>query len=199
MERQLKSIFVMLLLVLLGAFLTYAIFNGSLGAQAGAAKEKLEGQPKILTSEKDFRDKVTELRIQKQKISRRIKKLEMHKAETLQHLKDKGINSSADITDDKDVLYALRNLKGWKEQIDKLEKDTAHFDEAIGSIEVMLDELERKRIDSEVALSEEQHFQLLKIVKDLNERLGMDEKDILADDELSQLLDEELEKESAGQ
>ena len=195
MGRQLKTILVFLLFALLSGFLAYAFLSGSLQPQVETANDNLTGQKKILQTEKDFRDKVTELRIHREKVTRGIKQLNLHKAETLEYLKEKGIKSSADVNrDDKDVLYALRNLKGWKAQIEKLESDVGNYDEAISSIEAMLNELERKRIDSEVALSEEDYFELSKIVKDLNERLGVEDTNILEDDELDQLLDAELEE-----
>lgn len=197
MGRQIKSLLVVLLVAILGALVAYAFFTGAIQSRTEAAKNKLDGETHILTTERDFRDKVTELRIQREKVLRGIKRLELRKTETVQYLKEKGIRSSADVTDDKDVVYALRNLKGWKVEIDKLTVDVADYDEAIRSIEVMLDEIERDRIDQEVALSEEEYFQLRKIVKDLNERLGMDKKDVLEDDELSKILDEELEKDAS--
>ena len=193
MNQSSKAIFVVLLLAALGGLLAYAFISGAFGSRGEVVSERLDGN-KSLTTEQDFRDKITELRMQREKVNRGIKRLEMLKAETLQHLKDKGINSSADITDDVDVRYALRNLKGWKTEIDKLKEDVGNYDEAIKSIDVMLDEIERKRIDEDVALSEDEYIELRKIVKDLNERLGMDKQDVLEEEELSQLLDEELEK-----
>ncbi len=188
MAQKISVLVGLLLAMGLGAVIFY-----SYNSRPNAA----EDESGILTTERDFRDKITELRIQREKVTRRVKLLELRKSETLQYLKDKGIQSSADITDDKDVAYALRNLKGWKTDIDKLNADVANYDEAINSIEIMLDEIERERINQEVALSDEQYIQLRKIVKDLNERLGMDKNDVLEDDELNKLLDEELEKDAA--
>ena len=190
MGRQIGALLGVLLAAGLAAFITYTYMSR-------APQQVVGNESGILTTERDFRDKITELRIHREKVLRGVKLLERRKSETVAYLKDKGIRSSADVTDDKDVVYALRNLKGWKTDIDKLNADVVHYDEAISSIEVMLDELERKRIDKEVALTDEQYVQLRKIVKDLNERLGMDKKDILEDDELSKLLDEELEKDAA--
>ena len=199
MNQVVKSLLVVMLLAGLGAFLAYAVFTGALQSQGEVIGDRLGDKNKLLMTEKDFRDKVTELRIQKEKVVRGIKRLELLKSDTLTQLKEKGIRSSKDVTDDPDVRYALRNLKGFKVEIDKLNADIASYDEAIKSIEVMLDELERKRIESEVHLTEEQYFELRKIVVDLNERLGLDEKDVLEDEELSRLLDEELEKDAAEQ
>lgn len=192
-----KSIAVGVLIAVLGAFVLYAFVNNLMQPRNEVIGQKLGDQNKILTTEQDFRDKITELRIQREKVERGIKRLELRKTETLQYLKDKGIRSSADVTDDTDVMYALRNLKGWKVEIEKLQEDTKNYDEAISSIEVMLDEIERKRINKEVALTEDEYLEMRKIVKDLNERLGLDVNDVLAEEELSRILDEELQKDAA--
>ncbi len=197
MARPIKSIVVGVLIAALGLIALYAFVNNLLQPRGEVIGQKLGDENKILTTERDFRDKITELRIQREKVDRGIKRLELRKTETLKYLKDKGIRSSADVTDDTDVTYALRNLKGWKVEIEKLQEDTKNYDEAISSIEVMLDELERKRINQEVALTEEEYLEMRKIVKDLNERLGLDKNDVLAEEELGQILDEELEKEAA--
>ena len=198
MARPIKSIVVGVLIAALGLIVLYAFVNNLVQPRGEVIGQKLGDENKILTTERDFRDKITELRIQREKVDRGIKRLELRKTETLKYLKDKGIRSSADVTDDTDVTYALRNLKGWKVEIEKLQEDTKNYDEAISSIEVMLDELERKRINQEVALTEEEYLEMRKIVKDLNERLGLDKNDVLAEEELGRILDEELEKEAAG-
>jgi len=198
MARPMKSIVVGVLIAALGLIVLYAFVNNLVQPRGEVIGQKLGDENKILTTERDFRDKITELRIQREKVDRGIRRLELRKTETLKYLKDKGIRSSADVTDDTDVTYALRNLKGWKVEIEKLQEDTKNYDEAISSIEVMLDELERKRINQEVALTEEEYLEMRKIVKDLNERLGLDKNDVLAEEELGRILDEELEKEAAG-
>ena len=198
MARPMKSIVVGVLIAALGLIVLYAFVNNLVQPRSEVIGQKLGDENKILTTERDFRDKITELRIQREKVDRGIKRLELRKTETLKYLKDKGIRSSADVTDDTDVTYALRNLKGWKVEIEKLQEDTKNYDEAISSIEVMLDELERKRINQEVALTEEEYLEMRKIVKDLNERLGLDKNDVLAEEELGRMLDEELEKDASG-
>jgi hypothetical protein len=86
----------------------------------------------------------------------------------------------------------VRNLKGWSDEIAARKADISHYDNAIRGIEAMLSELERKRIGESVAVSEEDYTELKVIEKDLNERLGMDRKDILKDEELDNLLKETL-------
>ena len=191
-----KSLFVCILMIALTGLIALAVVRGYVTPNVAGDPS---GENKILTSEKDFRDKVTELRIQRDKVVSGIKRLEIKKKETLDHLKAKGVKSSKDVTDDPDIMYALRNLKGWKTEIDNLKEDVSYYDEAIASIEAMLDEIERERIEKSVALTDDQYFELRKIVKDLNERLGIEKKDLLAEEELIQLLDEEMEKENAGQ
>ena len=151
-----------------------------------------KGKTKILTTEADFRDKVSALKRDRLKLVNGIQRLNDQKAKTLQKLKDKGITSSSDIKGDKDVMYDLTNLKEWKLGIEKLESQVSKYDDAINSIVVMLDKLERERIDKSVGLNEEQLIDLRKIVVDLDERLGVSENDPLADEELGRILDEEM-------
>ena len=145
-----------------------------------------------LSSEQEFRDKLAELRMQREKSARAITRLETRKAETVEFLKSKGVKSSADVQGDVNLKYAARELKGWSDEIEKLEKERQHYDEAISAIQAMLAELERKRINETVAMTEDEYIQLRKIVLDLNDRLEVDKQDVVADEELDVLLKEEL-------
>ena len=186
------TFFTLLLLAMLG-IIGYLWFTGELVPRAKVAQENIEGTSGILKTESQFRDKLAELRMQRDKVNRGVKRLEKLKAETVDHLKDKGINSGQDYleSDDPDVKYAVVNLKGWVAQIDKIKKEVTYYDDAISSIEVMLDKIERERIDASVSLSEEEYLDLQKIIVDLNERLEV-ETDILEDEELGKLLDLEM-------
>jgi hypothetical protein len=151
-----------------------------------------------LNSEQEFRDKLAELKMQREKSSRAVARLEERKAATVAFLKDKGVKSAADVAEDTNLKYAARELKGWTEEIDKLQQELGHYDQAIKAIETMLSELERKRISETVALSEEEYLKLRKIVLDLNDRLDVDKQDLIADEELDNLLREELGDGGAG-
>ncbi len=131
--------------------------------------------------------------MQRDKVNRGVKRLENLKAETVGHLKQKGINSGSDYLNstDPDVKYAVVNLKGWVAQIAKIKSEVTYYDEAISSIEVMLDKIERERINDSVSLSEDEYLDLQKIIVDLNERLEV-ETDFLEDEELGKLLDLEM-------
>jgi len=124
---------------------------------------------------------------------RSIDRLRQRKSETIDYLKSKGIRSGVDFqkSNSSDVKYAVSNLKEWADQIAKLEKQVSVYNDGIHSIEVMLDRLERKRIDEEVALSEAESFDLQKIILDLNERLKTD-VDPLEAEELGKLIDSEM-------
>ena len=147
----------------------------------------------LLETESEFRDKIAELRMQRYKVENGIKRLENFKAETIEHLNDKGIKSGDDYlnSSDPDVKYAVVNLKGWVTQIAKIKKEVAYYDEAILGIEGMLDKIERERIEESVSLSKEEYKDLQKIIIDLNERLAV-ETDILEEEELGKLLDLEM-------
>jgi len=160
------------------------------GCQKPANPEAKADRP--LGSEQEFRDKLAELRMQREKSTRAIARLEQRKAETVEFLKSKGVKSSADVVSDVNLKYAARELKGWSDEIEKLEKERQHYDEAISAIQSMLAELERKRINETVAMTEDEYIRLRKIVLDLNDRLEVDKQDIVADEELDNLLKEEL-------
>jgi len=172
-----------------------AITLFTVGCQPGVASRQGSDKGKTLRSEQDFRDKLAELRMQRTKIIRHIRQLEKTKSETIEFLKQKGIQSSADLSDDVNIQYALRNLQGDKAAIDKLENELKYYDEAIGSIKAMLDELSRKSIRDAVALTDEDFVELRKIVLDLNDRLKVEPENVIQQEELAKLLDEELKAE----
>lgn len=145
-----------------------------------------------LSSEQEFRDKLAELKMQREKSTRAVTRLEERKTATVAFLKEKGVKSAADVAEDTNLKYAARELKGWTEEIDKLQLEVGHYDQAIKAIETMLSELERKRISETVAMSEEEYIKLRKIVLDLNDRLEVDKQDVVEDAELDELLKEEL-------
>ena len=147
----------------------------------------------LMKTETEFRDKLTELKMRRDKVHRGIKKLTELKKDAVELLRSKGINSGQDFlkSEDKDVKFAVKNLKEYKIQIEKVEKEVEFYDEAIDGIRVMLDRFERERIGDSISLSEKDSLELQKIIVDLNERLEVD-TDILEDEELSKLLDDEF-------
>lgn len=171
----------------------YLWFTGELKPRADVVEDNLTGSTGLLKTESQFRDKLAELRMQRDKVQRHVKRLENLKAQNIQNLKDKGIGSGEDYLNnsDPDVKLAVINLREWVAQIQKIEKDVAYYDEAIGNVEVMLDKIERDRINDAVSLSEEEYVNLQKIIVDLNERLEV-ETNILEDEELGKLLDLEM-------
>jgi hypothetical protein len=143
-------------------------------------------------TEKEFRDKLAGLRMQKDKLQRGIQRLEIKKQETVDFLKENKVTSSSDVQGKPDLEYAVRNLEGWVDEINKLKGETGIYDKAIAAIETMLDEIERKRINDSVAITDADWVKMESIVIDLNEQLGMDSKDIFKDEEMNKLLQSEL-------
>jgi len=151
-----------------------------------------QSNSRLPRTEKEFRDQLTSLRMQKDKLLRAIQRLENDKQETVKYLKEQGVKSTADVRGKADLEYKVRTLKGWNDQITLLQGDTTKYDRAIAAIETMLDEIERKRINDSVAVSDEDWVRMQSIVVDLNEQLDFRPDDILQDDELNQLLQKEL-------
>ena len=171
----------------------YLWYSGRLIPRTQVIGDQLQGGTGLLTTESEFREKLAELRKDREKVQRGIQRLEQLKAENIAKLKEMGISSGADFIDstDRDVKLAVVNLKGWVAQIAKIKKEVTYYDEAINNVEVMLDKIERERIDESVALSEDEYIELQKVIVDLNERLNV-ETDILEDEELGKLLDLEM-------
>lgn len=143
-------------------------------------------------TEKEFRDQLTSLRMQKDKLLRAIQRLENDKQETVNYLKEQGVQTAADVRGKPDLEYKTRTLKGWADQIAVLQGDTTKYDTAIAAIETMLDEIERKRINDSVAITDEDWIRMQSIVVDLNEKLDIKPNDILQDEAMDKLLQQEL-------
>ncbi len=151
-----------------------------------------DSSTRLPRTEKEFRDKLAGLRMQKEKLDRGIQRLEDKKQETVDYLKSKGVTAETEISGKPDLEYAVRNLKGWVDEIKTLKLDLGKYDQAIAAIETMLDEIERKRVTSSVAISEEDWIKMESIVIDLNEKLDMGGSEFLRAGETKELLESEL-------
>ena len=85
----------------------------------------------------------------------------------------------------------MLSLKEAVAQINKYNKEVGYYDDAISSIQAMLEKIERERIDESISLSEEEYLDLQKVIVDLDERLNVNTT-LLEDDELGELLDLEM-------
>ncbi len=187
LEMNVKAFVALLGVALVAGLAVYFAMGG-----INVNPQPQNGETKTLKTEKDFRDKIATYRREKQKVLNMVTRLEARKQETLDYLKSKGVRSSADVTDDKDIIYALKNLKAWKMEIEKLREQSGYYDEAITSMNAMLQDIERKRIGDSLAMSDEERMELDRIVIDLDERLDYDPNDPIENDDLRQILDEEM-------
>jgi len=103
----------------------YLWYTGAGGTNEDNPSGKTHG---LLQTETEFRDKLAELRMQKYKVENGVNRLEALKAETVEHLNDKGIKSGEDFlkSTDPDVKYAVVNLKEWATQIAKIKKEVSY-------------------------------------------------------------------------
>lgn len=185
--------------LLIVAVLTGGIVFLAMGGFSSKNGELVKNGSGELKTESDFRDKVAVLKRDRQKLLNAIERLKLNKSKTLQELTDMGVTSSEKIDrENKKIVYALNSLKGWNKEIKTLGNQVANYDEAIQSIVAMLDKLERERINQAVGLSEEQLLDLRKIVVNLDEKLEINQNDILLDEEDGRMLDEEMEAISGG-
>ena len=169
------------------------LVTGQLGPRIDVANDNLNKGSGLLKTEGQFRDKLAELKIQRDKIQRGIKRSERLKSETVAELKEKGIASGADFKNstDQDVKKKVLSLKEAVDHIGKYKKEVSYYDDAISSIQAMLEKIERERIDDSISLSEEEYLDLQKVIVDLDERLKVDTT-LLEDEELGDLLDHEM-------
>lgn len=145
----------------------------------------------FLKTEAEFRRKLAELRMDQDKVVRRKALMEERKGETISYLKEKGITSTSNL-EDKDVKYAVNNLKQMVADLKGLDKIIGRYEDGIVGIEAMLKQIEQKRISAEVALSDEKAEELNIMIRDLDEKLAGDEPDLLEEEKLRELLDLEL-------
>lgn len=192
---SLNNLLTLILLCGIGV-IAFLFVSGKLTFQDNGLENPDETSTGLLKTEGDFRDKLAELRMDRDKMNRGLKQLAELRSDTVERLKASGVSSSEDYfsSDDPDVKYFAISLKNHVAQIEKLEKQVAQYDQAITSVETMLDRIERERIDESVAMSEEQYLELRKVIVDLNERLQV-ETNVLEDEELAKLLDLEMGKE----
>ena len=113
------------------------------------------------------------------------------KQETIDLLRSKGVTADSDLSD-KDVKYAARNLKRTVAEMKKMDETVGEYQKLIDAIEAMLKEMERDRIASEVAISDERAEELGIMMLDLDERLADGDDDIFEDEELREILGTEL-------
>jgi len=181
--------FILLCAVAGAAFLW---FSGKIAVnnRNGVAPGASTGLPQ---TEGDFRKKLAELRMERERRQQSVRRLEDFKSQNIEQLKSKGVSSGDDYlkSDDKEIKLAVLNLKGWVTEINEIKKQIVYYDEAISSVETMLDKLERQRLSESVAMSEEESIELQKVIVDLRERLSV-ETNVLEDEELGRLLDLEM-------
>lgn len=184
------------LLFLVAAFCGAAAFYFLVGPHAQVAGENQAGFRSLAKTESEFRDRLTEFRMQRLKLVNAIKGLELEKEKTLEHLKSKGIESSADLDkDDADTRFALMAFNRLVSDIKSRQDDVKVYDEAIISLDAQLDDLRRKYINDSATLSVREYMDLQKHIIDVRERL-LGETDIFQEEELRNTLDEELEKDA---
>lgn len=145
----------------------------------------------FLKTEAEFRRKLAELRMDREKLINRKKLMVERKGETVDFLKDKGITATSDL-EDSDVKYAVNNLKRAVADIKEVEKNVAKYNDSITAVEAMLVKLEQERIANEVAVSDETKIELSVMLKNLDDQLVGEELDIFEEEELRDLLGEEL-------
>jgi hypothetical protein len=190
---QMKS-FKSAILVLVFAALVSAIYLYFLGDLKLLNKtEPNAADTTFLKTEEQFRTKLAELRIEKDKLERRKRLMEERKQETVTFLKDKGVTSQSSL-DAQDVKYAVKNLKRSVADIKVVEKNIKRYDEGIVAIAAMLKKLEQERLANEIAVSDERKIEISAMVKRLDDELVGEEDDIFADEQLRELLGEELGK-----
>ena len=147
----------------------------------------------FMRTEADFREKLTELNMDKNDVARSLKKLTAMKKETVTDLRAMGIKSGADYlkTDDQATKRKVLALQGTINLIKKAETNIETYESAIDRIRSMLAKFERERVSESAALTEAQAIELEEIILDLDNKLEV-KTDLFQDEELKNLLDLEM-------
>ncbi len=171
-------------------FLGYYIYsNGMLPTE----DPNSDNPGSFMRTEAQFRDKLTELNIDKNKVISSVKRLNAIKKEVVTDLRAKGITSGGDYskTTDKAVKLKVLELQKTIQDIQKGVTTIATYDTAIDNIRSMLAKFERERVSETAALTENQAIELEEIILDLDNKLEVN-TDIFEDQELEKLLDLEM-------
>jgi len=131
----------------------------------------------LLQTEEQFREKLAELRINRQKLLNRKKLMEERKAETVAFLKDKGISSESDLSD-KEVRYAINNLKLAVADLKVVETSAKKYTDTIASVEAMLTNIEQRALADDVAISDDEKIEMSALILHVDDELLGDEPDI---------------------
>ena len=184
-----KFITTLLSLVILGAicFLGYQYFTG------GIVIPEQKETTGFLRTERELRDKLAEFQLQRNEVTTRIERLEEGKMKALEKLKTKGVKSSSDLDlTDKEVKGWVKEISSSRKSIKLLEESADRYTEAISRIEARLDDMLRKEITESVAISEEDDLELRRIVADVEDHLGLDQDDVIQEEEWAKILDDEM-------
>ena len=147
----------------------------------------------VLKTEEDFKNKLAALRMDREKLSQRKKLMEERKQETVQFLKDKGVTATSDLSD-KDVKYAISNLKQYITDLKDVDKNVSRYTNAINAVEAMLTKIKQQSIADEVNISDEKKIELSAMIKGLEDKLIGDEPDFIEEEKLRKLLGDELDE-----
>ena len=147
----------------------------------------------FMRTEAEFRDKLTELNIDKNKVVSSLKSLKNIKQETVIQLRQMGIKSGADYlkTEDQAAKRKVLDLQRTIKKIKIAEANIETYEGAVGRIRSMLAKFELERVSEKAALSEAQAIELQEIILDLDNKLEV-KTDIFEDEELKNLLDLEM-------
>ena len=147
----------------------------------------------FMRTEAQLRDKLTELNIDKNKVSNGLKKLNAIKKEVVTDLRELGVKSGTDYfeTEDKTVKLKVLELQKTIQQIKKGENAIETYETAIENIRSMLAKFERERVGKTATLTEAQTIELDEIILDLDDQLEV-EVDMFKEQELMELLDAEM-------
>ena len=147
----------------------------------------------FMRTEAEFRDKLTSLNIDKNKVENSRKRLTAIKKATVVELRDMGIKSGDDYlkSDDRATKLKVLELQSTINDIKRADGNIEMYESAIDRIRSMLARFERERVSESAALTEAQAVELDEIIMDLDDKLEV-ETDIFEDEELKNLLDSEM-------
>ena len=196
-----KTIVIIILAALLGA-LSFAVFNQNMPNGLLGTPEETSTENSMPRTEQEFRDKLAEFRIDREKTLRGIVGLKERKQKILTSLRDKGVKNSSDLEGDLGgdtaVQFALQQFKSLTSDIKARQEDVKNYDDTIAGLMAMLADIDRQNVNDSAKMSEAQFIEGQKLIFALRDKLGVDKKDILEEQRIRDLLDSEIAKANGG-
>ncbi len=187
--------FLAILFVALGAAVTLSIVNYQ---NQHANSEQDESESGFLKTSGEFKDKLANLKIKRDRAELQSGRLERRKKDAADKLRENGVRNVGDVqSDDRESRLLIAELQDIVKTQEELRSDIKIYDDAIVSIEAILRKFDRELVMSGAGNSRKQEEELRRIILNVDDRLTGD-RSIVDELETQDLLDEILGDDAVG-